>query len=341
MPSLMNFPARQRPRANRPRLGKRYGNFAELVIVATNRGDESRSQSIPDEVISNPRTVPSPLAALHLYGFSPSILTSHTEQISTHMIVRAPQMPHLGDSPAPILAVMSKPVSKSFKPVAALPADYAPLLADIKVRVQAARIKVGLAANQELLSLYWDIGRLILDRQRQEGWGAKVIDRLSVDLQNEFPGQQGFSPRNLKYMRAFAEAWPETPIARQPVALLAEDKKSKLAIVQAPLARVSASISPIVQAPLAQLSWYHHLALIDKLNGPTEPSGMRGRRWSTVGHEMCWHFRSRRGCTPGRGRQSQTSRQHCPQRSPILLKASPRTRLRLSGAARRRQRASG
>jgi hypothetical protein len=63
-----------------------------------------------------------------------------------------------------------------------------------------------------LLALYWDIGRLILDRQRREGWGAKVIDRLALDLQRSFPGQQGFSPRNLKYMRAFAEAWPETVI---------------------------------------------------------------------------------------------------------------------------------
>jgi predicted nuclease of restriction endonuclease-like (RecB) superfamily len=91
-----------------------------------------------------------------------------------------------------------------------LPADYAPLLAEIKARVQTARIKAGLAANRELLALYWDIGRLILERQRREGWGAKVIDRLSSDLQQEFPGQQGFSPRNLKYMRSFAEAWPET-----------------------------------------------------------------------------------------------------------------------------------
>jgi len=127
---------------------------------------------------------------------------------------------------------MTKPASKSSKPVAALPPDYAPLLSEIKARVQAARIKAGLAANRELLKLYWDIGRLILDRQQKEGWGAKVIDRLSADLQNEFPGQQGFSPRNLKYMRTFAEAWPD---------------------------------EQIVQAPLAQITWYHNIALIEKL----------------------------------------------------------------------------
>jgi hypothetical protein len=99
---------------------------------------------------------------------------------------------------------MSKRPTKPAKSTELLPTDYAPLLAEIKARVQATRIKAGLAANRELLALYWDIGRLILDRQKREGWGAKVIDRLAVDLQREFPGQQGFSPRNLKYMRAFA-----------------------------------------------------------------------------------------------------------------------------------------
>jgi predicted nuclease of restriction endonuclease-like (RecB) superfamily len=164
---------------------------------------------------------------------------------------------------------MTKPASKSSKPVAALPPDYAPLLSEIKARVQAARIKAGLAANRELLKLYWDIGRLILDRQQKEGWGAKVIDRLSADLQNEFPGQQGFSPRNLKYMRTFAEAWPERLIVQPPVAQLPE-RKSEPSIVQASLARVPESMSPIVQAPLAQLPWYHHLALLDKLDHPTD-----------------------------------------------------------------------
>lgn len=164
---------------------------------------------------------------------------------------------------------MTKPASKSSKPVAALPPDYAPLLSEIKARVQAARIKAGLAANRELLKLYWDIGRLILDRQQKEGWGAKVIDRLSADLQNEFPGQQGFSPRNLKYMRTFAEAWPERLIVQPPVEQLPE-RKSEPSIVQASLARVPESMSPIVQAPLAQLPWYHHLALLDKLDSPTD-----------------------------------------------------------------------
>jgi len=148
-----------------------------------------------------------------------------------------------------------------------LPADYAPLLADIKARVQLARVKAGLAANRELLALYWDIGRLILDRQRREGWGAKVIDRLALDLQRAFPGQQGFSPRNLKYMRAFAEAWPETLIVQQAGAQMAGPQKPGLAIVQAPLAQTVASI---VHQPGAQLPWKHHCLLLDKLTSSAD-----------------------------------------------------------------------
>jgi predicted nuclease of restriction endonuclease-like (RecB) superfamily len=158
---------------------------------------------------------------------------------------------------------MSQRPAKPAKSIAALPADYAPLLADIKARVQSARVKAGLAANRELLALYWDIGRLILDRQRREGWGAKVIDRLALDLQRAFPGQQGFSPRNLKYMRAFAEAWPETVIVQQVGAQLAAPQKSKPPIMQVPLAQ---TVGSIVQRSVAQLPWRHHTILLDKLS---------------------------------------------------------------------------
>jgi predicted nuclease of restriction endonuclease-like (RecB) superfamily len=158
---------------------------------------------------------------------------------------------------------MPKRPSKSAKPVAALPADYAPLLADIKARVQAARIKAGLAANRELLALYWDLGRLILDRQKQEGWGAKVIDRLSADLQREFPGQQGFSRANLLFMRAFADAWSETPIVLQPVRQL---PPATGAIVQSSLAPLQ--VAP--PEPMASLPWGHNLLLLHKLEKPAD-----------------------------------------------------------------------
>ena len=92
------------------------------------------------------------------------------------------------------------------------PAGYDDFLRDLKQRIQAAQVKAVLAVNRELVLLYWQIGRDILDRQGKQGWGAKIIERLAADLHASFPEMQGFSPRNLKYMRAFAEAWPDEAI---------------------------------------------------------------------------------------------------------------------------------
>lgn len=95
------------------------------------------------------------------------------------------------------------------------PAGYPEWFADVKARIQAARLRASLAANEVVLDLYWDLGRDILERQAREGWGAKVIDRLSHDLRTNFPDSSGFSPRNLKYMRSLAEAWPDRTIVQQ------------------------------------------------------------------------------------------------------------------------------
>ena len=98
------------------------------------------------------------------------------------------------------------------------PAGYADWLTALKSRIQAARLSASLAVNKELLLLYWQIGRDILERQQTQGWGAKVIDRLALDLRHAFPDMKGFSARNLKYMRAFAEAYPEEQFVQQVVA---------------------------------------------------------------------------------------------------------------------------
>jgi predicted nuclease of restriction endonuclease-like (RecB) superfamily len=120
------------------------------------------------------------------------------------------------------------------------PAGYAEWLADLKGRIHTAQQRAMLAVNRELVLLYWQIGRDILARQASQGWGAKVIARLAQDLRAAFPEMKGFSPRNLKYMRSFAQAWPD---------------------------------DEFVQAVLAQLPWYHQLALLDKLSTPET------RRW--------------------------------------------------------------
>jgi predicted nuclease of restriction endonuclease-like (RecB) superfamily len=128
----------------------------------------------------------------------------------------------------------------------ALPKGYAERLADVKQRVHAAQQRAALAVNRELLQLYWQIGRDLLERQTQGRWGTGIIGRVSTDLRATFPEMKGFSPSNLRYMRAFAGAWPEYPIRQQAVGelpwghnvvLLAKlkDQQQRLAYAQATL----------------------------------------------------------------------------------------------------------
>ena len=98
--------------------------------------------------------------------------------------------------------------------------SYIAFVGDLKQKIVAARHRAGLSVNRELIVLYWTIGRDILVRQEREGWGAKVIDRLSDDLRQAFPEMTGLSARNLKYMRAFAEAWPDGDFVQQLAAQL-------------------------------------------------------------------------------------------------------------------------
>lgn len=100
------------------------------------------------------------------------------------------------------------------------PDGYGDWLTELKGRIHTAQQRAALAVNTELLKLYWQIGRDILDRQAEQGWGAKVIDRLSHDLREAFPEMKGFSSRNLRYMRDFAKAWPNSEIWQQTAAKL-------------------------------------------------------------------------------------------------------------------------
>ncbi|MFH0753118.1 MAG: PDDEXK nuclease domain-containing protein [Candidatus Omnitrophota bacterium] len=118
-----------------------------------------------------------------------------------------------------------------------MPGDYQSFLLSLKERIRTERLRAVLASNAALVMLYWDIGQNILKKQNEEGWGSKVIDRLSADLTKEFPDMKGFSPRNLKYMRSFAEAWTD---------------------------------SVIVQRVVAQLPWRTNIALMDKLKNQEE-----------------------------------------------------------------------
>lgn len=101
-----------------------------------------------------------------------------------------------------------------------LPDNYGSFFSAVKEIVARERIKAVMSANAAMVLMYWDIGQAILMRQRDEGWGTRVIDRLAHDLRTAFPEMTGLSPRNLKYMRRFAEAWPDRTIVQRTVALL-------------------------------------------------------------------------------------------------------------------------
>ncbi len=101
-----------------------------------------------------------------------------------------------------------------------LPVQYTEWLLALKTRIHEAQQRATLVVNRELIGLYWQIGRDILARQAEQGWGAKVIERLAHDLRAAFPEMKGFSRANLMYMRAFAEAWPDPAIVQQAVGQL-------------------------------------------------------------------------------------------------------------------------
>jgi len=113
-----------------------------------------------------------------------------------------------------------------------IPEDYQDFLRELKERIRNAQIRAALSINRELVLLYWQIGQDILNRQQQQGWGTKVIEHLAADLRKAFPEMKGFSSRNLKYMRSFAETYPDFEF---------------------------------VQQVAAQIPWFHNCVILDKV----------------------------------------------------------------------------
>ncbi|GAA4368684.1 PDDEXK nuclease domain-containing protein [Paeniglutamicibacter cryotolerans] len=115
-----------------------------------------------------------------------------------------------------------------------LPGDYSDALTTLKTLVREAQHRAQRVVNTAMIELYWNIGRTILERQIDQPWGSKVMDRVAQDLRTEFPHMKGFSRTNVYNMRAFATAW--------------------------------SGEEPIVQTPSGQLSWSHNVALLNKLD---------------------------------------------------------------------------
>lgn len=159
-----------------------------------------------------------------------------------------------------------------------LPANYPALLEGIKQRIRAAQLRALLRANAELIHLYWDIGRIIAERQGREGWGAAVIPRLARDIRNELPEVKGFSERNIDRMVAFYREYPELglisppPVAKLPATTDSrQPSSSKIGTAPATeaaiLPQAVAKLSPetIVQPLVAQLPWAHNVLLMQRV----------------------------------------------------------------------------
>ncbi len=141
---------------------------------------------------------------------------------------------------------------------------YAPFLAAVKDRIRAAQVRATLAANAELIHLYWDIGHAITRRQEYEGWGATVIPRLARDIANAMPEVKGFSERNIGYMIRFANEYGARPILQQAAAKLLSGE-----IVQQPVAQLTTDgTRSILQQAVAKLPWGQNVILLEKIKDP-------------------------------------------------------------------------
>lgn len=151
--------------------------------------------------------------------------------------------------------------------------NYKDLLGGIKARVRQGQTKVFQTANAEMLATYWDIGKMIHERQQQEGWGKGVIPRLAVDLKNELSNAKGFSERNINYMLKFFQEYQSLTIGQLPVAQLENEDNL---IPPLAVSELKTEEPPISQLPVAKLqsneiqlitkiSWSHHVILMQKI----------------------------------------------------------------------------
>ncbi len=143
---------------------------------------------------------------------------------------------------------------------------YGNLLSDIKTRIRQAQVKATLSANAEMIAMYWDVGRMIYERQQHEGWGTGVIPRLAKDIRNELPKVKGFSERNIGYMIRLAREYGDPAILQQAVAKLQQpENKDVLKVPQAVGQLPVNEHSVIVQRLVAQIPWGHNILLMERV----------------------------------------------------------------------------
>lgn len=134
-------------------------------------------------------------------------------------------------------------MKKSVKSIkTAMPSDYVGFITNLKEKIQSSQFKAALSVNREMIRLYWEVGKDIVGKQEKDGWGSKVIERVARDLQNEFPGIEGFSRTNIGRMRAFYLAYSIYPQA----------------------------VGKLVDLPIFNLPWGHNIVLLESLKDLNE-----------------------------------------------------------------------
>jgi len=167
--------------------------------------------------------------------------------------------------------------------------EYRQFIEDLKARVTAARISAARAVNRDLILLYWDIGRAIVEKQQALGWGESVVEMVSTDLRRAFPEVSGFSSRNVWYMRRFYEAYTNPEFLAQAVGEIERSKRNQIppqavadlpdkakageavilrqAVAELKLGDTGASAEFLPQL-VAEIPWGHHRLILDKITDP-------------------------------------------------------------------------
>lgn len=172
-------------------------------------------------------------------------------------------------------------MKKSRDTTLALTTDYKRFVTDLKSRITSARLAAARHVNRELVTLYWDIGRGIVEKQKELNWGESVVEMVAAELRAAFPDMSGFSPRNLRDMKRFYLAYSDPEFWRQPVAKL-NDKSPSSAIWRQAVAKLgngellpqpvaetgTSDPIPFLRLLVAEIPWGHHLLILNKLTAP-------------------------------------------------------------------------
>ena len=146
--------------------------------------------------------------------------------------------------------------------------DYAAWLCEMKARIRSAHLSAARAVNRDMILLYWDIGRGILEKQKEQGWGKSVVDRLAADLRKEFPDISGFSARNLWDMRRLIEAYSNARVLAQAVQEIEHLEKD--GILRQPVAELendrTEQATEFLRQAVAEIPWGHNLLILNKIS---------------------------------------------------------------------------